>query len=454
MNNNNRYNGQSVRPVCVFSALAFCYYMKLYHLTSSQLLTDLYEAYFDARRHKRNKPYQLLFESNLAENLQQLCNELWRREYHPQPSSCFIIADPKKREVFAAAFRDRIVHHLYYNYVHEMLERTFIQDSYSCIRGRGTHYGIRRMEHHIRQESQNYQEPCYVLKLDIQGYFMHINRERLLKITLCSLHRMAAHRISRYRQEVWAERVDMDFVCYLTREIVMLDPTLDCQMRGDRSDWEMLPASKSLFHSPAGYGLPIGNLTSQLFSNVYLNELDQYMKRTLHCRHYGRYVDDFYVVSADRSWLQSLLPHIRAFLHDNIGLSLHAGKLRINDVRKGVEFLGAYLKPWRNLVSHTTMRRISRKISTLVRDAQVFMKQESFTEPESHSIIYHRMAVHLRSSLNSFCGVLSHYRSYHLRQRLWLSSNTRIFLRYGYFTSHLMHYTSFPNFIWRTNLSL
>ena len=122
-----------------------------YRLTRDQLLADLYTAYYDARRHKRNKPYQLRFEENLEANLDELCEELWTRTYKPRPSTCFIIREPKPREVFAADFRDRIVHHLYFNYTHEMYERTFIQDSYSCIKGRGTHYGIKRLESHIRK---------------------------------------------------------------------------------------------------------------------------------------------------------------------------------------------------------------------------------------------------------------------------------------------------------------
>lgn len=152
--------------------------MKSFSLTYSQLLQDLHRAYYDARRHKRCKPYVQRFEANLEHNLSQLCYELWTRRYCPQPSTCFIITDPKKREVFAAEFRDRIVHHLYYNYVHTMFERTFVQDSYSCIKGRGTHYGVRRLEHHIRQESHNYTKPCYVMKMDVRGYFMHIDRKK------------------------------------------------------------------------------------------------------------------------------------------------------------------------------------------------------------------------------------------------------------------------------------
>jgi len=372
-------------------------------------LLDLHQAYYDARRHKRNKSYQQHFEANLEHNLSSLCFELWTRSYRPRPSTCFIISDPKRREVFAADFRDRIVHHLYYNYVHQLMERTFIQDSYSCIKGRGTHYGIRRLEQHIRQESQNYQEECYILKLDIRGYFMHIRREKLLSICLDTLHGMAQHRISRHRSEVWAERIDMDFVEYLTREIILLDPTLGCQMHGSARDWQDLPRDKSLFNSPEGCGLPIGNLTSQLFSNVYMNVFDQYMKRQLHCRHYGRYVDDAFVVSADKDWLHRVITQARDFLREELGLTLHEGKVRIDSARQGVEFLGAFLKPWRKLVSSTTMRRMKRKIVAL--DAMV----ETMEKAETPKI---EIAVKLRNSLNSFCGVLSHYRSYRLRHAL------------------------------------
>lgn len=357
-----------------------------YKLTYSQLLQDLHTAFRDARRHKGNKSYVKRFESRLEHNLSELCHELWTRTYKPRPSSCFIIKEPKKREVFAAQFRDRIVHHLYYNYTHEMLERTFIQDSYSCIKGRGTHYGIHRLEHHIRQESQNYSEPCYVLKMDISGYFMNINRQRLLEICTKRLTKMMTHRISHHDNRTWQEMVDMDFVFYLTREIVLLDPTQDCRIVGDRSDWDDLPYNKSLFHSDAGCGLPIGNLTSQLFSNVYLGVLDDYMKRVLHCRHYGRYVDDFFVVSADRNWLRSLIGDVEMFLQMKLGLCMHRGKLLLSSVRYGVEFLGAYLKPWRMYISNRTLRRMLHKIR-----ASKTLSHEQW---------------------QSFRGVLSHYTQY------------------------------------------
>lgn len=316
-----------------------------FRLTREQLLADLHQAYLDARRHKRQKSYQQHFERHAEANLQHLCDELWTRTYQPQPATCFIITDPKRREVFAAQFRDRIIHHLYYNYVHEMLERTFIQDSYSCIKHCGTHYGINRLERHIRRESQNYQFPCYVLKMDISGYFMHIDRNRLFNIVIKQLEAMSAHHVEKGKAERWEDRVDMPFVEWLNRVIIFQNVAKDCCRRGSLLDWYGLPHDKSLFHSAPDCGLPIGNLTSQLFSNVYMNEFDQYMKRSLCCRHYGRYVDDFFVVSCDRNWLLGLQGPIMEFLSVRLGLKINNGKTLLCDVRQGVEFLGAFLKP-------------------------------------------------------------------------------------------------------------
>lgn len=194
-----------------------------YRLTRDALMLDLYAAFICAKRHKAKKPYVLHFERNLKENIESLCDDLWTRRYKPEPSTCFVIQRPKKREVFAAQFRDRIVHHLYYNYTHELFERTFIQDTYSCISGRGTHYGIERMEQHIRQESHNWQRPCYALKIDIRGYFMHINRRRLLDIATASLLKMADNQANGGMK--WRDVIDMDFILWLTNEIVLLDPT-------------------------------------------------------------------------------------------------------------------------------------------------------------------------------------------------------------------------------------
>lgn len=363
-----------------------------YKLTREQLRADLFQAYLDARRHKRNKPYQLHFEENLETHLDLLCEELYNRNYKPQPSTCFIINDPKKREVFAADFRDRIVHHLYYNYTHGLYERTFIYDTYSCIKGRGTHFGVKRLIQHIRQESQHYTVPCYVLKMDIRGYFMHIQRERLLGVCLGTLSQMSTHRISKYRKVTWLEVIDMDFVRYLTREIVLLNPIEDCRIHGTIDEWRDLPNSKSLFYSPQGCGLPIGNLTSQLFSNVYLNVLDQYMKRELCCKHYGRYVDDLYVVSGDKTFLLEIIENVKQVLKDRLGLDVNDGKTTIVSIWRGVDFLGVHIKPYRHYANRQMVGRMRNKIQRL----------QALTEDKRHE------------SLQSYAGLLSHGRNYKL----------------------------------------
>ena len=374
-----------------------------YHLTREQLMQDLYRAYLDARKHKRGKPYQMKFELHLEDNLTELCDELWSRTYKPLPSKCFIIEDPTLREVFAADFRDRVVHHLYYNYTYRMFDQTFIDDSYSCRKGKGTLYGVERLEYHIRTESNGYHSKCYVLKMDISGYFMHIERERLLGLCLDTL-RKVGHRKSNVPHKRWMDAIDMDFVEYLTREIVLLNPTEDCRIYGRKKDWQRLPDSKSLFCSDKGCGLPIGNLTSQVFSNVYMNVFDQWMKREMHCRHYGRYVDDFFVVSADKRWLASLIYKATDFLHDELGLSVNSNKTIIYDVSHGVPFLGCYLKPGRKYIERKTWSR---------------MKRHLLHEQEYAGIL------RLRSVINSYLGLLRHVNSYKITQN-FLSTLTRI----------------------------
>lgn len=364
-------------------------------ITREQLYSDLYIAYYQAIRHKAYKPYVQLYDLDLERNLRELVEELYNRRYRPGSSTCFIVRHPKQREVFAADFRDRIVHHYIFLKTHVLFEHTFIADSYSCIQGRGTHYGIERLRHHIESCSQNYTLPCYVLKMDIKGYFMHIDRELLADITCRTLRKMAS-RPSDTLGKRWCEVLDINFLCYLCREVIRHDPTTDCIIHGTERDWIGLPDSKSMFKVETGFGMPIGNLTSQLFSNVFLGELDQYMKRVLHCKHYGRYVDDFYVVSTDRRLLHHVAHEADTYLRDTLHLSTNKGKTQICDVRYGVEFLGAFIKPYRTYISNQSMRRIRQQLPHLrnKRPEEVF------------------------NTVNSFLGILSHYDSYHMRREL------------------------------------
>lgn len=369
----------------------------VHQVTFEELYTDLYTAYFIAIKGKSNKPYVIAFSQNLDANIRELAVELFERRYTPRPSTCFIVSRPKKREVFAADFRDRIVHHYIFMKTHILFERTFIADSYSCIEGRGTHYGIDRLRYHIESCSANYTKPCYALKMDIKGYFMHIDRQLLSDITQVKLRKMSTHP-SNVKGKRWGEVIDMDFLCYLCHEVIMIDPTIDCIIKGSKEDWIGLPQSKSLFAASQHelIGMPIGNLTSQLFSNVLLSVFDDWMKRVIRCKHYGRYVDDFYVISCDKRWLIALADKAVQFLHDELHLDVNKGKTRIINVRYGVEFLGGYVKPFRTYISSQSIHRMMAQIPKLrhANQEQVF------------------------ASVNSYIGVLVHYASYHVRRKI------------------------------------
>lgn len=380
-----------------------------YRLTREQLLFDLYIAYYDAARHKHKMAYVQKFERNLAENLNELCDDLLNRRYKALPSKCFVIDYPKKREVFAAMFRDRIVHHLYFRYTHHLFKRTFIADSYSCIEGRGTHYGVDRLRQHIRRASLNWSQPCYAMNLDIRGYFMHINRQKLLKIATESLTKMAKHKVGLTddvpipsgviltKSTTWDDIRDFDFILWLTEQIVTLDPMENCIIVGDESDWDGMDHAKCMRYVQPGLGLPIGNLTSQLYSNVYLNPFDQFVKRDILCEYYGRYVDDSAMIDACREWLLAQVPKVREFLADELGLQLHMGKLHVREVSQGIEFLGAFVKPYRDYISNKTLERITRNIRTMdLRDVN-----------------------HAEASINSYLGVLSHSSSYNVKRELF-----------------------------------
>lgn len=224
-------------------------------------LEDVFEAYFECRKKKRNTCNALAFESEY----ERKCVELWREinsgTYHPSRSIAFIINKPVKREVFAADFRDRVVHHLIAQRIVPLLEEQFINDSYSTRKGKGTLYGILKIEEHIRQCSENYTKDCHILKIDIRSFFMKISKQRLYDITAEFLK-------ARYTES------DLPMLLYLLRKTVFNRPERNCIRRSAPKEWRGLPKDKSLFHTDGSFGLPIGNLTSQLLALNYLDELD------------------------------------------------------------------------------------------------------------------------------------------------------------------------------------
>lgn len=323
--------------------------------------SDLVQAHDDCRRHKRNKGSTLAFEINLEHNLWQLYEDLKAGTYQPGPSICFVITRPKHREVWAAQFRDRIVHHLLYNQIAPSFHAGFIADSCACIPGRGTLYGALRLEAKIRSLTQNWSRPAHYLKLDLANFFVSIDKHQVLNRLVRRIH-----------QPWWLQ---------LAERILFHDPRAGAIVQATPAMLAKIPPHKSLFNQPAHIGLPIGNLSSQFFANVLLDALDQFIKHQLKARHYIRYVDDMVLLHDDTRWLNAAHQAIAAWLPEQLGLRLNESKTILQPVDRGVDFVGQVIRPW-----HRTLRR---------RTYRVAMKRIATSNPES-----------LYKTANSYFGLL------------------------------------------------
>lgn len=370
-----------------------------------QLLVQyLLAAYRDARRHKAGTNNCIRFGMNREEEICELAQVILERRYAPRPSICFLVTSPVMREVVAADFRDRIVHHLIFNFLNPYMERLLIYDCYSCRKGKGTDFGVNRLEHHIRSCSRNYTRKCWVLQLDISGYFMSIDRAKLHHMA-CELMVFIGSKRNRYDRPL-RDTLLYQWVYYLMELVIYHDPLQGCDYRDPERLFEQLPHSKSLRYSPPGFGLPIGNLTSQLFSNLYMNRFDHFVKRQLKVKHYGRYVDDSYYVDTNPKRLLSYVPLANEFLRRELGINLNLGKTKLTEASCGVAFLGVYLKPHRRYLKHQTLRRMRLKVD--------YMKGVP-----KRRLLDHAMRDQLLASANSYLGVLGHTASFQIAQTLF-----------------------------------
>lgn len=304
---------------------------------------ELVEAYLDCRRTKRNSSAALAFEMRLEYNLRELFDELATGEYAPGRSKCFVITRPKPREVWAAEFRDRIVHHLLYRHIGPRFERSFIADSCACIKGRGTLYAALRLEAKVRSVTQNWSRPAYYLKCDIANFFVSIDKNVLLELLLASIS-----------EPFWRA---------LTEIVLMHDPRTDFEYRGDPAMMQLVPRHKRLLEQESHLGLPIGNLSSQFFANVYLDVLDQQAKHVLGARHYIRYVDDFVFLHDSPARLNEILADVAAFLPTRLGVRLNPSKTILQPIDRGVDFVGQVIKPWRRSTRKRTRNEALRRVA-------------------------------------------------------------------------------------------
>ncbi len=267
----------------------------------------------------------------------------------------------------------------------------------------------------IRSCSQNYKRDCYILKLDIKGYFMAMNKTFLFN--------EVKNGLLNYKHKI---DFDLPLVLYLVEKTIFNDPTKNCIIKGKKADWKGLPNTKSLFHTKKNCGLPIGNLTSQLFGNVYLNKFDHFMKRDLGIQYYGRYVDDFVIIHPDKAYLQSIIPKISEFLQTRLNLALHPNKIYLQHFSKGVKYLGAVIKPHRIYIANRTKGNFYKKIeehNKIVRNHSprgiiklnndcTFrgnIQRGKPTKQEKDAFM---------SSMNSFFGIMKHYKTYNIRKSM------------------------------------
>ena len=356
-------------------------------------LSDIFTAYYDCRAHKRNTIGALEFELHYERECIKLYDEIESRTYRLQSCTAFIVRDPVQREIFASHFRDRVVHHLIARRLTPILERVLIHDVYSSRKWKGTHYGIDRVDHFMRSCSENYSRDVYVLKLDISGFFMSIDREILWsKIEILILRYLPLD--------------EQDIFLYLIRTIICTNVKEDARIVGKKEDWIWLPHNKSLFYTRPWCGLPIGNLTSQLFVNIYMHEFDTFVKKTLRVRYYGRYVDDFILIHQDKEYLKSCISKIRDFLSEQLWLTLHPRKIYLQHISKWVLFLGTFIKPWRRYIGKRTKGNFHEFIKSL---------NFRLNDPAPLSDLEQD---YILAQMNSYLGLLSHTESYRLRSKM------------------------------------
>lgn len=253
------------------------------------------------------------------DNLLFLKEDLITKNYRHSLYKAFKITDPKPRHIHKASVRDRLLHHALYRKLYPFFERTFIADSYSCRDKKGVHKALERFTKFSRIVSRNHTKTAWVLKCDIRKFFASIDHSILKEI------------LSRYIP-------DQDINWLLSRIIDSFEPVTP------------------------GIGLPLGNLTSQLLVNIYMNEFDQFAKHQLKAKYYIRYADDFVIFSEDREWLVSLLPRIEVFLEEHLALTLHPNKVSIATMASGTDFLGWVHFPDHKVLRTTTKRRMFSKL--------------------------------------------------------------------------------------------
>ena len=300
-------------------SIGFMYRIQLVHKYKDIIsVENLLSAWQEFVRGKKSKADVQEFDLRLMDNIFLLNSDLKSKIYKHGGYQAFNISDPKPRHIHKASVRDRLLHHALYRKLYPFFDKTFVADSFSCRLNKGTLKALNRFREFAYQVSHNHTKTCWVLKCDIRKFFASIDH-KVLKSILAG---------------------------YI--------PNADIRA--------LLAGVIDSFSTTSGRGLPLGNLTSQLFCNIYMNEFDQFMKHKIKAKYYLRYADDFVVLSSDKNWLKGILPLMEDFLSSKLKLSLHPNKIFIKTISSGVDFLGWVYFPDHRVLRTATKRRMLKRI--------------------------------------------------------------------------------------------
>ena len=397
LNNNNKYNSNYVRP-CTASI-------------DFRIFQDsMFEAYEDCLIGKRSSPQALEYIPSASVDVCRLAWEVYNFSYEPATSTCFMVTFPKLREVFAANFRDRIIHHwicLRLNPLFEKRNEALGNVSHACRKGYGTISAIKQVEAGIENVSHNMQKEAWIYKGDIVGFFMNINKQKMFEVLKELIEK-----------KYFAS--DKSILLFLVKVTVFHSPEKNCFIKSPFELWKKIKPDKSLFYNGEGIGEPIGNLTTQLFAGYYMSFLDEFVERLFERKNYSytRSVDDFVIVCDDRAFLKQAIKLIMNFTHNELKVECHRDNVYFQPASHGVKFLGQIIKYKRRYTINRTVGRMTNRV------------KQCLLECENGSMTLLR-AEHWAMVLNSYFGFLVQSNSWRIRKKV-MAMLTPSFYQYYY----------------------
>ena len=404
-NNNNKNNTMYVRPVAAYDI-------------PKDFLLSVFAAFEDCCRNKRTSSECIAYTERANADIPVLSRELFTQTYQPGASTCFLVKYPKYREVFAAGFRDRIVHHWIYLQINHLFERLFAGQgnvSFNCRAGFGTLAAQNAAFEAIKAATDNYRQEAWVYRGDLVSFFMSIDKRILW-------NRLEAFIKQNYTGEYLAQ------VLYVTHTVVFHQPERDCVFNTNPDEWaQYIDDNKSLFGNDSCHGMPIGNLTTQIFANFYMSEFDVwaqwwFLEKGL-VPYYIRFVDDFLVVCESKPMLKAFVGEAAEYLRANLGATLHKNKYHFQKASHGVKFVGAYVRNHRLYLANRTVARFAERIHGY---ADMFTNKECITFADLQRV---------QQVTNSYLGFCKGKRTYNIRKNLLLRFPSG-FYKYLYIYGH------------------